>query len=97
MEGAAGSPGNVVSQKNRKYVRSVNYKDLSKLAKKILCHTATSVSSERIFSTASNVVSQKRSCLSPQNVNCLVLIFCMKICNIFLGIFGFYVQFCVQW
>ena len=30
---------------------------LSKLAKKIVCHTATSVPSERIFSTAGNVVS----------------------------------------
>ena len=56
-------------------VRSANYKYLSKLAKKILCHTATSVPSERIFSTAGNVVSQKRSCLSPKNINCLVFLY----------------------
>ena len=56
-------------------VRSANYKYLSKLAKKILCHTATSVPSERIFSTAGNVVSQKRSCLSPENVNRLVFLY----------------------
>ena len=56
-------------------VRSVNYKYLSKLVKKILCNAATSVPSERIFSTAGNVVSQKRSCLSPQNVNRLVFLY----------------------
>ena len=56
-------------------VRSVNYKYMSKLAKKIVCHTATSVPSEKIFSTAGNIVSQKRSCLSPKNVNCLVFLY----------------------
>ena len=56
-------------------VRSVNYKYLSKLAKKFLCNTATSVPSERIFSNAGNVVSQKRSCLSLQNVNRLVFLY----------------------
>ena len=56
-------------------VRSVKYKYLSKLAKKILYNTAMSVPSERLFSTTGDVVSQKRSCLSPLNVNCLVFLY----------------------
>ena len=54
-------------------------KYLSKLAKKTLCNTATSVPSERIFSFAGNIVRKKRSCLSPNNVNCLF--FYMKTCS----------------
>ena len=56
-------------------VRSVNYKYLCKLVRKILCNIATSVLSERIFSAAGNVVSEKRSCLSPDNVNRLVFLY----------------------
>ena len=55
--------------------RSVNYKYLSKLAKKILCMTAMSVPSERIFSAAGNIVSKRRSCLSPENINHLVFLY----------------------
>ena len=49
------------------------------------------MSSERILSTAGNVVSPKRSYFSPQNVN--HLLFLHEIRNSVLGIF---VQFCVQ-
>ena len=36
--------------------------------------TAMSVPSERIFSPTGNIVSEKRSCLSPENINRLVIL-----------------------
>ena len=39
------------------------YPILSKLARKYLCIPATSVPTERAFSSASNIVNAKRSCL----------------------------------
>ena len=50
--------------------------DLSNLARKTLCITATNIPSERLFSSARNLVSNKRSCLLPENVANL-----MKICS----------------
>ena len=47
---------------------------LSKLAHKYLCVPATSVSSERAFSTAGHVINAKRSCLLPEHVNMLVFL-----------------------
>ena len=55
--------------------RSSTYLYLSKLARKILCITATSVPSERLFSTAGNMVSEKRSCLLSENVDRLVFLY----------------------
>lgn len=43
-------------------------------AKKILCAPATSVPSERIFSKAGIVVSDRRSRLKAKNVNMLIFI-----------------------
>ena len=57
------------------YNSDIVYKYLSKLAKKILCMTPTSVPSEKIFSTAGNIVSKMRSCLSPEHINHLVFLY----------------------
>ena len=45
---------------------------LSQLARKFLCVPASSVPSERIFSTAGHIVNKKRACLSAENVNMLI-------------------------
>ena len=53
---------------------AASYPALSKLSKKYLCISATSSSSERIFSTAGNVVTEKKSLLKPENVDMLVFL-----------------------
>ena len=50
------------------------YKHLSRVAKKYLCVAATSVASERVFSTSGNVVSAKRSRLDPETVDQLTFL-----------------------
>lgn len=50
------------------------YPKLSLLARKYLSIPATSTPSERIFSTAGNIVSAKRNCLDPKNVNKLIFL-----------------------
>ena len=45
-----------------------------KVAQKYLAIPATSVPSERVFSTAGNIVNHKRSCLVPDNVNMLTFL-----------------------
>lgn len=50
------------------------YPILSEIAISYLCIPATSTPSERVFSAAGNIVSAKRSCLSPENVNKLVFL-----------------------
>ena len=47
---------------------------LTTLAKKYLCICATSVMSERVFSTSGYIVSDRRSCLKPHRVNMLVFL-----------------------
>lgn len=51
------------------------YPALYKLALKYLSIPATSAVSERTFSTAGNIVTAKRSCLSPENVNMLTFLY----------------------
>lgn len=51
------------------------YPILSKLANKYLCISATSVPSERVFSTAGNVISSKRNCLSPNKAKKLIFLY----------------------
>ena len=47
---------------------------LSRLAKRYLCIPGTSVSAERVFSTAGDVVTAKRSTLKPDHVDQLVFL-----------------------
>ena len=47
---------------------------LSSVARKFLCICATSVSSERIFSTGGNIVTDHRTCLKPNKVDQLVFL-----------------------
>jgi hypothetical protein len=51
------------------------YPLVAKVTKKFLSIPATSVSSERCFSTAGNVVTPKRNGLAPENVNMLVFLY----------------------
>ena len=51
-----------------------SYPLLSKLAKRILNIQGTSVPSERVFSTAGDIVSAQRATLSPQHVDSLIFL-----------------------
>ena len=51
-----------------------NYPSLGKAAQKYLCVCATSSASERLFSTAGNVVSSFRATLKPDKVDMLVFL-----------------------
>ena len=51
------------------------YKYLSLLSKKFLCITATSVPSERLFSAAGNLVAEKRSRLTLDNIDKLIFLY----------------------
>lgn len=50
-----------------------SYPSLYKLFKELSCIPATSASSERDFSLAGNIITDKRSMLLPENVNDLIL------------------------
>ena len=50
-------------------LRESRYPAVAKLAKKFVCIPASSASSERVFFTAGNIISAKRSCLLSENVN----------------------------
>ena len=54
--------------REQQYMYMYIYIYISRLVKRTLCITASSVPSERLFSSAGNLVNQKRSCLSPDNV-----------------------------
>ncbi|XP_078331137.1 E3 SUMO-protein ligase ZBED1-like [Crassostrea virginica] len=47
---------------------------LATLARKILCIPATSVASERVFSTAGDIVSSQRACLNPTHIDKLIFL-----------------------
>ena len=50
------------------------YKYLSLLSKKFLCIIATNVPSEQIFSAAGNLVAEKRSRLTSDNIDTLIFL-----------------------
>ena len=50
------------------------YPNLAKLARKYLCVPATSVASELIFSKSGEILSKKRSRLSPNRVDMLIFL-----------------------
>lgn len=50
------------------------YPNLFMLFLKVSCVTATSASSERVFSTTGNIVTDKRSLILPMNVNNIVVV-----------------------
>ena len=56
-------------------VRQRTYPLLTKVVRKRFSMVATSVPSERLFSSAGNVINQKRSRLLPDNANKLVFLF----------------------
>ena len=57
--------------KNRQHL----YPIISQQVKKYFSLTGTSVPSERLFSTAGNVISSKRNCLTPENADKLIFLF----------------------
>ena len=54
--------------------RKLAYPSLSKLVRKRYSMVATSVPSERLFSTAGNVIRERRSCLLPDNADKLIFL-----------------------
>ncbi|CAG5100699.1 Similar to ZBED1: E3 SUMO-protein ligase ZBED1 (Homo sapiens) [Cotesia congregata] len=48
---------------------------LANFARKFLCIPPSSTLSERVFSTAGNIISAKRSCLSPETANLLIFLY----------------------
>ena len=50
------------------------YPHVGNFAKAMLAIPATSVASERVFSTAGNIISSQRACLLPENANMLIFI-----------------------
>ena len=51
------------------------YPIMCKLAQKTFSFVATSVPSERLFSSAGNVITEKRSCLTPEHADQLIFLF----------------------
>lgn len=55
-------------------INEPRFPNLSQLAKAIIGIPATSTPSERLFSVAGNVVSKKRTCLNPENVDIILFL-----------------------
>ena len=47
------------------------FPSIAKMAKSLLCIPTTSTPSERLFSTAGNIINKKRACLDAENVEML--------------------------
>ena len=57
-----------------KTLGSGRYPHVAQMAEKYLSIPGSSVRSERVFSSAGNIVNKKRSALAPSNVDCLVFL-----------------------
>ena len=55
-------------------VNESRFPTLAKMARCYLCVPATSIPSERVFSTAGLVINDRRSSLSPENVDMLIFL-----------------------
>ena len=55
-------------------IEAVRYPNVAKLAQKYLCLCATNVPSERVFSCGGNIVTDRRTCLKPEQVDSLVFL-----------------------
>ena len=55
-------------------VNSFKYPNISKMAKQVLGVPATSVPSERVFSTAGDIVTAQRAALDPVHVDKLIFL-----------------------
>lgn len=55
-------------------MNKTRFPKLAILANKFLGVPSTSTPSERVFSSAGNIISAKRSCLAPKNVNNLIFL-----------------------
>lgn len=55
-------------------VNEARFPALAKAARAYLCSPCTSVDSERLFSTAANIIDEKRSRLTPRNAEMLIMI-----------------------
>ena len=55
-------------------VMDPKFPNLAQLAKAVIGIPATSTPSERLFSTAGNIVTKKRSCLNPENVDVILFL-----------------------
>ena len=53
---------------------STRFKEVSYVARRLLCMPATTTSSERVFSIAGLTVNKLRSCLKPKNVDALIFL-----------------------
>lgn len=54
--------------------RSFDFPNLIVLAEEYLCVQASTVASERVFSTSGDIVSSTRACLKPDQVDALVFL-----------------------
>lgn len=55
-------------------LNEARFPNIAKLAKAVICIPATSTPSERLFSTAGHIVSKRRTCLNPENVDVILFL-----------------------
>ena len=55
-------------------LNEARFPNIAKLVKAVICIPATSTPSERLFSAAGHIVSKKRTCLNPENVDVILFL-----------------------